>query len=242
MCTVTFLPLQDNNFILTSNRDEAVNRKKALKPTVEVYKGKNILYPKDGLAGGTWIGVRESVRAAVLLNGAFIKHNRELPYRHSRGVIVKEALVSDSVVQFLSGFKLDNIEPFTLIVVEWYPEWRLWELRWDGSTRHVHSLSKNPQIWSSSTLYTTPMVAKRERWFKAWLTENSNFTVPGIRKFHKEAGEGDPVSDLITKRGFLETISITTIEKKGGVTNLTYEDLLSSVRTEANFNLSMLTS
>jgi hypothetical protein len=52
MCTVTYLPLKDNNFILTSNRDETPLRK-TIPPKTYVESGVELIYPKDELAGGT---------------------------------------------------------------------------------------------------------------------------------------------------------------------------------------------
>jgi len=53
MCTVTFLPLIDNGFVLTSSRDVGYKRQKALSPATYVEKGVSLHYPKDGEAGGT---------------------------------------------------------------------------------------------------------------------------------------------------------------------------------------------
>ena len=61
MCTVTYLPLGNNEFILTSNRDESPVRKTIL-PKKYFENGVEILYPKDELAGGTWIGTSNKNR------------------------------------------------------------------------------------------------------------------------------------------------------------------------------------
>ena len=55
MCTVTFLPLSNNDFILTSNRDEQRQRE-TLHPKIYEEDGIEMLFPKDKVAGGTWIG------------------------------------------------------------------------------------------------------------------------------------------------------------------------------------------
>jgi len=49
MCTVTYLPLADNRFILTSNRDEGVMRKPALMPEVYEIAGKQAKRAELGL-------------------------------------------------------------------------------------------------------------------------------------------------------------------------------------------------
>ena len=52
MCTVTYLPQENDGFILTSNRDESPMRK-TIPPKKYVENGVELIYPKDQLAGGT---------------------------------------------------------------------------------------------------------------------------------------------------------------------------------------------
>ena len=77
MCTVTVIPKINSElgFILTSNRDEAADRE-ALPPEFYMEKEIKMLYPKDKLAGGTWIGISEKNRLICLLNGEFKPHVR----------------------------------------------------------------------------------------------------------------------------------------------------------------------
>ena len=55
-----------------------------------------MIFPKDELAGGTWIGASEKNTVICLLNGGFQNHKRQPEYRHSRGVVVKDFLKSES--------------------------------------------------------------------------------------------------------------------------------------------------
>ena len=52
-----------------------------------------------------------------------------------------------------------DIEPFTLVLVDWSNELETYELVWDGLIKHFNKLPQEPKIWSSSTLYT----ARNER-------------------------------------------------------------------------------
>ena len=83
MCTVTFLPLQNNNFILTSNRDEQRIRE-TIPPKKYKENGVDLFFPKDKIAGGTWIGTSSNKRLVCVLNGAFKKHKRKDYYKKSR--------------------------------------------------------------------------------------------------------------------------------------------------------------
>ena len=53
-----------------------------------------------------------------MLNGAFTKHERNLPYRKSRGLIVLEIFEYKSFSDFVTDVDLHNIEPFTLVLAE----------------------------------------------------------------------------------------------------------------------------
>jgi uncharacterized protein with NRDE domain len=131
LCTVTLIPLK-SGFVLTSNRDEAANRE-AIPPQAYDLDGVKMVFPKDKLAGGTWIGVSEHQRLICLLNGAFEVHIREVPYRKSRGVVVKELLAASNISEILKDYRLENIEPFTIIMVDWKEELQFWEMVWDGN-------------------------------------------------------------------------------------------------------------
>jgi hypothetical protein len=45
--------------------------------------GKNVIYPKDPKAGGTWYVVDENGTVLVLLNGAEEKHTIKLSYKRA---------------------------------------------------------------------------------------------------------------------------------------------------------------
>ena len=79
MCTITLFPLSGikKGFVLTSNRDE-VSGRQTLPPDFSENKGRKMLFPKDGVAGGTWIGVSDRQRLVCLMNGGFEKHQRAI--------------------------------------------------------------------------------------------------------------------------------------------------------------------
>src|SRR3954447_19258865 len=128
MCTVTFIPLKDR-VILTSNRDEKYSRKQALPPQQFYFNGGTIIYPQDADAGGTWVAINEDGNAAVLLNGAFVKHTPMPPYKKSRGQVLLEVIQTDRPVRSFVRTDLTHIEPFTLVIID---NKGLYECRWDG--------------------------------------------------------------------------------------------------------------
>ena len=225
MCTVTFLPLPNNGFILTSNRDETPLRK-TIPPKGYLENGVEVVYPKDVVAGGTWIGTSEKNRAVCLLNGAYKNHKRTLPYALSRGVIVKNVLTADDAEIYINRLGLHNIEPFTLLLLDYSVGLKLFELVWDGETKHFHQLDKTPRIWSSSTLYTSDMKEKRQEWFQNWLKENDQFSVANVLEFHNNTDLGESEVTTRMKRKLIETVSITSISKIEEVVDMKYLDFL----------------
>jgi len=135
MCTVTFIPKSNNDFILTSNRDEAPGRE-TFPPEIYEENGVKLLYPKDAVAGGTWIGVSEKKRTVTLMNGGFVAHEHKPFYRMSRGVVVKDLLKTENLKAEIKNYNFAEIEPFTAILVEWSDDVRLFQLVWDGLDYH----------------------------------------------------------------------------------------------------------
>ncbi len=212
MCTVTYLPVGNNDFILTSNRDEQLSRE-TISPKEYVEDGVVLTYPKDVLAGGTWIGLSSKNRLVCLLNGGFESYEREPSYKMSRGIIVKAILKSDDFVNDVYNFDFKGIEPFTIVLVDWNTKLTIYELVWDGSKKHFEELRQEPKIWSSSTLYTQEEKVLRKMWFNDWLENDQEFTQENILKFHHNSEIGTPENSLKMKRDYVETVSVTSVEK-----------------------------
>ena len=223
MCTVTLVPTQEDNFILTSNRDEAIHRK-TLPPEFYTTNNVKMLFPKDALAGGTWIGISDHNRMICLLNGGFEAHQHIPPYAKSRGVVVTDLLKAKDLQQTIQSYEFKGIEPFTIIAADWKSELVFAELVWDGAEAHYRNLEKTTHIWSSSTLYTKKMKSAREGWFRSY-EATTDLSPDTLLDFHRNAGIGDPDIDLQIDRGFLKTRSITQIVKSEEELKMRYENL-----------------
>tara|TARA_R110000787_G_scaffold96415_1_gene199710 strand:- start:15747 stop:16451 length:705 start_codon:yes stop_codon:yes gene_type:complete len=224
MCTVSFIPKVNGDFILTSNRDESPNRS-TIPPGIYELNDTRLLFPKDEIAGGTWIGASDKKRLICLLNGGFEAHIPKDAYRLSRGIIVKNLLtVKDAVVE-IDLINLNDIEPFTIILVEYLKELKLYELVWDGKNKYFSEKELNPIIWSSSLLYSKEIKFKREKWFSEFMKNDNNPNKNDVLSFHKNAGESDEKSNIVMNRGFVCTKSITLFQKKNYNEMMRYEDL-----------------
>jgi len=225
MCTVTLVKNSSKGFILTSNRDEAIGRK-TLPLEFYEFNGKRLLFPKDQVAGGTWISISEQQTMICLLNGGYKNHEKKNHYRHSRGVVVTDILSENNLWEAMQAYDCEDLEPFTLVGVDWNTKTFFYELVWDGKQKHIRVLDSNQtHIWSSATLYTDEMKQKRKDWF-ADFKHNNKLTVENIIKFHRTGGVGNKYYDLQIKRGNLQTRSITQVVANGNEVKMRYEDLV----------------
>ena len=89
MCTAAWLT-RPGGYELVFNRDESVRRLPARPPSFATLAGVRCLFPVDGDAGGTWLGVNELGVTLGLLNSAG-ESDGPLPIR-SRGLLVLDCL------------------------------------------------------------------------------------------------------------------------------------------------------
>jgi hypothetical protein len=228
------MPLEnyEKGFVLTSNRDEAANRV-AIPPKFYDEAGVKLLYPKDKEGGGSWIGLSEYSRLICLLNGAFENHQRKDSYKMSRGVVLKDLLCTQDLDSGIINYDLKDIEPFTIILVDWKVDLRFIELVWDGNQKHVRELEIKEHLWSSSPLYTPEMKLLRAEWYLEFL-QNERSCPQRVWEFHHSGGIGDKNIDLIMDRGFVKTHAISQITKSNKTTFL-YEDVLKNVLSREVF-------
>lgn len=213
MCTVSFVSA-NGKVIITSNRDENVLRPNAIAPKNYYINNKNIIFPKDTKASGTWFAVDENGTILVLLNGADEKHQVVLPYRKSRGLIVLDIIASLSPKDFWQEIDLENIEPFTLVL---FQNNELFQLRWNGNKKETTSLDTNKNhVWSSVTLYPKNIRENRSDWFYAFLESNTEISETKMLHFHRYTEKENQENGLVINRNEeLKTLSITqsVIEK-----------------------------
>ncbi len=223
MCTVSFVSV-NNSIIITSNRDENIQRQNAAAPAFHQLNHKKIIYPKDAKAGGTWFAASSDSTVAVLLNGAFVKHIPAPPYQKSRGLILLDIIAADKPADFFKEIDLHNIEPFTVIL--WQPG-NLYELRWDGNKKYTSSLNiSGNYIWSSSTLYTEEIIAKREQLFSDFIANEEHKTPELIHDFHRSDNGDSENGFVINRQTGMKTFSITQVIIKPGKVDFLHDDLL----------------
>ncbi len=227
MCTVTYLPFQ-TGYILTHNRDEAPTRSPN-RISQGNYGNNKMLYPRDTKAGGAWVVAAQNGHTACLLNGAFLKHKHQPPYRRSRGLVLLDFFEWKQPDDFFANYALENIEPFTFLLFDGS---RVIEFRWDGNQRHQKILPPDQaHFWCSATLYPPDMQLQREQVFHNWL-HNAPASKPdklpaSVLKLHLQGSVGDPENDFVMNRNNrVCTVSVTQIVCKTKSIRMRYADLL----------------
>lgn len=187
--------------------------------------GQTLYYPEDLEAHGSWIAFSDNGIAACLLNGGNKSYIRKGSYRKSRGLVVLESFNFSSGKEFHQHYNFTGIEPFTLLIKR--PE-EFFKIIHNEDETLIESLNpRQRNIWSSTTLYTDEVRAKRRKWFEDWLAQNPKLSPENIQAFHSNAGDGDLENDLVMSRwGMLKTLSITQISLEDDKASLVYRDFI----------------
>lgn len=223
------MPLKDG-FLFTSNRDEKRYRS-TFEPKIYLENNVKLMYPKDEMAGGTWIVAKEDGTSIVLLNGAFEKHQKKEYYQKSRGVVLKEIITADNPMFYFSEANLKQVEPFTLII---FQNNDLTEVKWDGVEKHIIPKSiKKPHFWSSATLYDQSQQNIRKQWFQDFCNSKSDLTVDTMLSFHHDThSENTEFGLVINREDKTQTVSITQLVIKNNKVEMTYMDRVNDMKTE----------
>lgn len=225
MCTVSYVSHSGRSFI-TSNRDEHIGRETAYAPVFESINNKKIIFPKDAKAGGTWFAASEDGVVAVLLNGAFEKHQPMPPYRRSRGLVLLDIISSQKPFECIAGINLLQVEPFTLILQQ---QDRLTELRWDGNRKHEKELEASGNyIWSSATLYSDEVIQHRKDLFNRFIAVQERPAAEMIEHFHSNNHNDEENGFVINRSTGMKTFSITQATVQPGKIDFRHTDLLAN--------------
>lgn len=231
MCTLTYIPTSEGS-IITANRDENPARNAHTLSAYYSALGEEYLIAEEPLRGGTNVAVGQKSRTAILLNGAFERHDMNKTYGLSRGIVVLKSLDYKDLFSFANDFDFEKIEPFTLVNFGK----TIREIRWDGKRIHRNTFEDDrPHIWSSAQLYLPEVRAKREAWFKKFLATEPR-TAASVAKFHFNAGDGDPSGNLrMNYKGLVQTVSITQVADLSKRRKVKHWDLVENAEFDYSF-------
>ncbi len=240
MCTITYYPhprLTDN-FIITDNRDESVQRP-ALSPDYYQEMGTRLFYPKDIVSGGTWFGLGKMKRLVCLMNGAFKPHKRTGNYRKSRGIVVKEFLSAKDFYYEMKNYDFDGIEPFYAIVFSWANKTEIREIIWDGQVPTFQIVNPElPQIWAAAMTYSPEQYQIKKKQFNDLINEGLQHkdVSDSLWQLH-HSKEADEQEGYIINRGMLRTSSIIQVHFSGqNDISYRYHDLIQDTLAEGKIH------
>jgi len=193
-----------------------------------------MVFPKDEIAGGSWIAINDKGNVNCLLNGGFIPHQKQEHHTKSRGTVLldftRSALTGH---EYFTQAALHDVEPFTVVALTHRKGviQNITEFIWDGSDKHFRKIDKYiPHIWSSVTLYNEQQRKTKIEWFERFYKEHNNsLTKEKIVDFHSDNHFNDRSGNLIIQRnGDLKTVSISQVSVSNENLQMDYHDLLHS--------------
>lgn len=233
MCTLSFIPIKKGT-VITTNRDESPKRNSHNLSGYLSALDEKYLIAQEPLRGGTNIAIGERSRTAVLLNGAFGRHDMNKTVGLSRGIVVLKSLNLKDLFAFADSFDFDTIQPFTLV----HFGVTIQEMRWDGMKIFKNEFGTDqPKIWSSPQLYLPEVRKQREELFEKFLS-NDDISPESIAHFHFTGGVGDTANDFVMNRsGLVQTVSITQISEMNHQKKIAHWDLVENTKMDYSFEL-----
>lgn len=227
-----------SGFILTSSRDESMVRK-TLPPATYHLHGQDLVFPKDTLAGGTWIAASERGHVACLLNGAFDTFMHKDTYVVSRGQVLLDYFNYQNASAFIEKLDCSQVAPFTLLLFDSSNMLNIHQLRWDGDQKYIENINPNvPKLWASATLYDKTQRESRKSWFEQWIKEKSIIDGDYLRSFHTSKHTDDVQNDIVMQRdNGLQTVSVTQVQYQAGQLDMQYHDLINGQDSFINIPL-----
>lgn len=212
MCIVSFYRKKDE-FVLTHNRDEEINRVSSNQIIESERFGKNFFSPIDERANGTWIFYSEQYIACILNGGIEKPIHFQEKYRESRGIILLDLLKYNAVSEFVESENLADVAPFTIFVFERTTK-NAYLLYWNEQDLLVKDVSNQEIVtWCSSTLYSSD----RRETINQLFNQNTALNNDEIIQLHDQ---------LKMNRGdlydFLATTSISQIIAKDSEIDMKY--------------------
>ena len=215
MCVVSYIS-HNEGFYFTSNRDIPKNRKIAISPKDYNIKGRNIIFPKDPDAGGSWIAAT-SEKLGCVLNA---KNKRKINNNNSRGLLLIDLLQQDDSDKYFIKTNLENIYPFSIIELDTSKK-TLKKFIWNGNNRKIEKLNINKSyLWLSSSIYKSNTINKKSELFNTML--NAEISKTYIKEFHLE----NQFHDI--NQNNINTVSITQVSGSLNIEEMSYHDLLNN--------------
>lgn len=176
MCTISYLPLGNGDYILTQNRDVGTQRVRAIPPQRHEIDQQILIYPIDPQGGGTWNAISET-QHAFILNGADFDYFPAAEAVLSRGELCIGLLQHGEAL--FDQLDLKKFDHFTIILVHTEDTTKsLIEWRWDGKALKRKELpGDRAHFWISHGLYSSEDNIRKQKAFKHWYERISSLVL-----------------------------------------------------------------
>lgn len=224
MCTVSYIPLSDQHYILGSNRDEMKTRPKARKP--EVKDGGLWIAPTDTSAGGTWIGVnKHGLGFTIINNYQAVPPEESLKKKaKSRGLIIPSLADSEnlqSVTGKMQALNPSDYNPFELIAVQHSPS-KIIRWNWDGYKFEKIIEQVKPQIFISAGRDIEEITEYRQRIFDEFLSKTKSPKLRDVQQFHEHQHPDSGKLSVAMMQDLVQSVSGCVAEITNKSATITY--------------------
>ncbi len=232
MCTVSYLPLNSEDYLLIQNRDVGKSRVSAEPPIERSVQGMKLISPLDPQGGGTWNAI-SATHHAFILNGADFSYYPDFNAARSRGELCIKLLTEGE--NYLREIQLKEFDHFTLGLINTAePDAPISEWRWNGRELKKSTYdARRPQFWISHGLYTAGDYTRKKNLFNAWCDNNLSLASANA---HSDIAQklwewqSRPIVDgkegfVIDRPSGVMTVSIFRTLKHKDKYDFTYKDL-----------------
>ena len=225
MCTLSWLPRADGH-TFWHGRDERTTRLPGEPPNIVRRGGRRALAPRDGDAGGTWVGVNDAGLTLGLANlyppeGVGEGMAPPPPGLVTRGRIIDDLLPAATAAEareLLEAMDPRVFAPFTLAVLE---PGRPAELhRWDGLRLESRTVTAPGMLLTSSGAGRRIEEIRVREYVR--LAPGSPPRAEDIEALHRSHLESLGADSFCMHREEAETASLTRIEVGGAGIRMTY--------------------
>jgi len=229
MCMITYIPINESNFMLAHSRDENILRPIATPPIKREINGIQHMFPVDPQGRGTWIGFSEKGNVAALFNGGTERYTPDPPYKFSRGLIVPKYFKYSGFQEFYDDFKTNGFEPFTMLVFE---KGRIYMLQKDVDKVTMSELNPlKPHLFLSANLYPAETKENRRLELLNLYFEKGFLSQQDILGFHdKYRFEKNTDDHYDTGEYILHTVSTSFITKTPKNIEIDYFDKVNDIK------------
>ena len=228
MCTVTLVPLTTGptnaGVRVVFNRDERRTRDAAAPPGRHRLGGRDAIYPRDPVGGGTWIGVNDAGLVVALLNVYDGVPAQPVSGARSRGVIVGGLLgcaTLAAATAAAAAIDAHRFAPFRLVILQ--DRTVAIAAPANGLIGVTTTDLHEPMLLTSSALGDARVAGPRRRLFDRLVVHGRHGWLEGQARFHRHQWARRPEWSVRMERRDARTVSRTTVDVGPGRRTMWYE-------------------